>query len=357
MSKNSLILNTPINWQQELIPFLSERGISRAYGKLNGDFIRASSCVSENEDLRISKKEALKYIKELGLRGIKFTYIIDSVCINNLEWVKEGQKRIRSFLDDLTFLGVDSVSVSMPYLVELVKKRYPGLGIEISSSAEVDDLPRAKHWEDLGADVITLASYKINRDFALLKKICDNVKCGLQLIPNHSCLNNCINHLFHTSTVSHGQSNESLYCGLECLGQMMEAKYKIISSQWIRPEDLGIYEEIGIDRLQLQDANISSRDIIRIVEAYSKRLYEGNLADLFPRLSHSSFLKGSIAPVVSLNNLGLNGFIQYFLAGKCKSFCAECGYCKDIAETVVSINEQAAKNISALYTRHLINDV
>lgn len=344
MDVNKITLTVPINWQHDIIPFLSDSNIGNVYGKINGDFI-GSATLLQNSDIKISKDGVIKYIKDAHSQGVRFTYIIDTTCLDNLEWTRAGQKQIRRLLDRLVFFGVDSVSVSIPYLAELIKKQYPRLGIEISSAVEIDSVQRARRWEDLGADLITLASYKINRNFNLLREIRGNVKCDLQLVANHSCLNNCVNHALHANVISHitqqshsNDNNMDTYYNLWYIEQRAKEKFEIISSQWIRPEDAGYYEEIGINKLQLLGINMDSNGIIRLINAYSKRSHKGNLAELFPGCSKGisrDDCKKTIMPNIFINNSDLDKFIDYFIEERCYRLCDECGYCKDIANKAV----------------------
>lgn len=345
MAINKIILTVPTNWQNDLLPALSDRNIGCVYGKIGGDFI-GSGTISHNLNFKLSKEDIIKYIKEIHKYGCSFRYIIDAGCLDNMEWTRAGQKRIRNLLDSLVLLGVDSVSVAMPYLVELIKRRYPELLVEISSVAEVDNVPRAKRWEGLGADTITLASYKINRNFALLKEIRNTVNCKLQLTANQCCFNNCINHGFNANLLSHIKDREhrdslSTSINYPCVKQRKSVEFEIVSAQWIRPEDMRYYEEIGIDRLQLLDGGIESEDMLRIINAYSRRSYVGNLAELIPgflRRVPNENLRKNVAQSIFINNSALDKFINYFIEGKCHGLCDECSYCKDAANRAVSVD-------------------
>ncbi|MDD5356197.1 MAG: U32 family peptidase [Candidatus Omnitrophica bacterium] len=334
MTIAKITLTVPTNWQDNLLSAFSDSNIGCVYGKMGGDFIGSGS-VLHNFNFKLSKKGISEYIKEIHKQKRPFRYIIDASCLDNTEWTRAGQKRIRNLLDRLVLFGVDSVSVAMPYLVELIKRQYPELLVEISSVAEVDNAVRAKRWEDLGADTITLASYKINRNFILLRKIRNAVKCNLQLTANQCCFNNCIDHGFNANLLSHIKDKECRdRVGIHYTSSQNQedAGFEIVSAQWIRPEDIHYYEEIGIDSLQLLDAGIESKDILRVIGAYSRRSYPGNLAELIP-----GFLRGA-SKGIFINNSALDKFIGYFVEGKCLGLCAECSYCKDVVNKLISVD-------------------
>jgi collagenase-like PrtC family protease len=131
------------------------------------------------------------------------------------------------------------------------------------------------------------------------------------------------------------------YCNLGCREQQIKEKFEIISSQWIRPEDTGYYEEIGINKLQLLGSNMDKNGIIKVIQAYSRRSYSGNLAELFPG-------KNTLKPDIFINNCALDKFINYFLEERCLGLCAECGYCKDTANKAVQ-TERIENRLSSWY--------
>ena len=62
-------------------------------------------------------------------------------------------------------IGVETVTVSSPFLLRIVKTRYPGLKVRISVFAGVDRVRKAQMWEEMGADGIVLDSLLVNREF------------------------------------------------------------------------------------------------------------------------------------------------------------------------------------------------
>lgn len=185
-------------------------------------------------------------------------------------------------------MGVDSVTISIPYLLELIKNRYPQLGIPVSTQAGVDSIERAKYWEDLGADEITLSFVDVNRDFHLLKEIRKNIRCRLKLIANLDCLYHCPFYKYHSVLNSHSSHSTHPtrgfmidYCYLSCSYKRMKDSVESIRSGWIRPEDVHYYEDVGIDRLKIVNRTMITEAISLIVNAYAERRYNGNLLDLF----------------------------------------------------------------------------
>jgi len=362
--------------------------VVEVYGKLSSDFIGGGKHSFQTPS--VSKKRLAASIKEAHACGLEFNYLLNSTCLNNAEWTIKGQRKITNILDWLVKLRVDAVTVALPYLLELVKKRYPGLKVYVSDLAYVNTIRKAKIWEELGADRITLFNVDLNRDFAMLGNIRRNTGCKLQVILNANCLINCPFYLYHANTASHAsQSQHPLkgfvidYCRIRCRYQQVIEPLNFIRSTWIRPEDLHYYEGLGIDSFKIIDRGMTTKNILSIVEAYIRRRYDGNLLDLFPDPSKSIvfarahlfhkiryFLRPFTVNVfklkrfssllnnaVYIDNSKLNGFIEGIMKMECnKRSCDECSYCRDAVEKAVRIDKELNKKIEEQYRRRL-NDI
>ena len=144
--------------------------------------------------------------------------------------------------------------------------------------------------------------------------------------------------------------------------------WRIISSCWIRPEDLHYYRESGVNSIKLSERSAKTDFLLRVVEAYSQEKFEGNLMDLFidesKRLSSDKrflwkkfvfffrpakvnilrlygYLKNMPSSLpIFLDNEKLDNFLNFFVEGKCDySDCSRCGYCRRVAEKAVSLSE------------------
>lgn len=366
--------SVPTNWQEDLIPAIKKELVEELYGQLTSDFIgggRASYALPQ-----ISRKTAASHIKEAHANKIKFAYLLNATCFNNKEWTRSGQRKIHQLLYWLMDIGVDSVVVTAPYLLELIKKKYPKLRVCVSTLAGVNSIERARYWQDLGADEIGLFGPEVNRDFSLLKEIRKSIRCRLTVIPNNGCLYRCPFFIYHGVLTSHASQKNHYsqgfmidYCRLSCDYRKILEPMNFIRADWIRPEDLHYYEEIGIDKFKFVDRSMTTEKIRLIVEAYVRRSYEGNLLDLLPFPSQSiaslslsffhkfkyffrpfsinlfklSKMKNPLGlnMKIHIENRKLDGFIKKFLKENCNlRSCKECGYCERISREVISIDSE-----------------
>jgi collagenase-like PrtC family protease len=344
-------LMVPTNWDRELIPRLSEQKPDiQIYGVLPTSLTGSGG--SGPDIPRMSPEQAEDYIKSARSAGLTFNYLLNAPCLNNMEWQEDSHHELLHHLDWLTNIGVDSVTVVIPYLMELIKYQFPHLKVEASTIAHVNSVARAKFFESLGVDSIMLDP-NVNRDFGLLRAIRNAVKCELGVLTNSLCLYQCPYEYYHNNTLGHAsQSHNPLsghyvdYCVLHCALSSISDSSQLIKSRWIRPEDLHIYQELGIDFFKIGGRAMSTKWIINATEAYSSLRYQGNLYDILSALTsklrnteinlpNTPTITVTSPPKVYIDNQALEGFIDFFEKRNCLSECHRCNYCQDTANKVV----------------------
>ncbi|MHB8955118.1 MAG: hypothetical protein ACYC4U_19250 [Pirellulaceae bacterium] len=275
-------LTIPANYDLELVPSLARYPVKEVYGKLSGDVVGGGRPSYMGTPL--SRTALGRYVALLQQHGIAFNYLLNSSCQGNREWTRAWQKRFMKLLDRLGDIGIRHVTVSTPFLLEMIKARRPQFTVKVGIYAQVDTACRARFWEDLGADSINLESFSINRDFRRLAAIRDAVRCELQLIANHCCLPNCPLQSYHQNGFAHSSDGSRTlfidYCFLRCSQMRLEDPSLFVKSAWIRPEDLARYEALGYTTFKLIERGMPSAELLKRVAAYSARRFEGNLAEL-----------------------------------------------------------------------------
>jgi hypothetical protein len=163
-----------------------------------------------------------------------------------------------------------------------------------------------------------------------------------------------------------------------------------IRSEWIRPEDLHLYEDLGYDSFKITERGAPTPVLVRRVKAWSERRYDGNLLDLVQpfgfaesrgaeegkglrwkirhffrpltvslrrlwavkRLAEERGLLGRRdgLPPVEIDNRALDGFMDRFLSKGCKDVdCEACRHCHRWAEKAVRIDPGYRERCLALY--------
>ncbi len=376
------------NYDPELISQLAPYPVDEVYGKFPDDGISGGR--PRYLATPVSETTMRQYIRELDRHGIAFNYLLNGACFGNREWTRSWQKKITGLLSRLSDLGVTRLTVSTPFLLELIKRRFPDFKVKVGIYAQVDTARRARFWEGLGADAITVESFSINRNFLRLAAIRQAVTCDLQLIVNHVCLLNCPMQTYHQNGFAHASDDTSTlfidYCLLRCSRLRLTDPSQFIKATWIRPEDLAAYEAIGYTTFKLLERGIPSVELLRRVKAYSERRFDGNLAELLlsygfkepvrkesfwslrhfwkPRQASPQRLKplfdlarvqGMLSPIaespIQIDTAQIpENFLDGFRDRDCTSLdCAACGYCERIAAQAVSITPAYRNDVLEKY--------
>lgn len=221
------------------------------YAKLNSDLVgggRPSSALPE-----ISMEELGRHIKKVHDCGMKFNYLLNTMCVGNQELEKEYFENVINYIDKLCDLEIDSVTVANPFISNMIKKRFGDrLEVCLSVNVRVSTLQQIKYWEEYGIDEITLDQI-VNRDFDALEKILLHTKetgTRLRLFANNICLHDCPMRSYHGLANSHASQGKNKgrehlnYYYYKCTAMKVKDPYKLIAATWIRPDDLPYYYEI-----------------------------------------------------------------------------------------------------------------
>lgn len=307
-------------------------------------------------------KVDMNHVKEFTIQahsiGIEVNYLLNAQCLGNNEYTDEGRSEIMKYIESINNTNVDAVTVAIPLLAEIVKREFPDLKVIVSVISEANNSHRIALWEKLGADRINL-DYDSNRDFNRLKSVSQTSKVELELLVNDGCLFYCAYQKYHRVLSSHGskcgsgKSNYVDYCLLKCTIERNDNTAEIIRGPWIRPEDTQYYEDnFGLHFFKISGRYRPIEWIVNVVEAYSKRRYDGNLMDLlsltFPTLAAHRVIvpvmkDGQVIatpPDVYIDNNKMGKFFQYIVnRGGCgnASKCSECVFCETFAKEVVEI--------------------
>ncbi len=264
--------------------------------------------------------------------------------------------------EELLDLGVDGFVIAIPALVEAIHRAHSEVPISVSSFARIRSVSQAEYFLRLGADTVILEEG--DRNFALIRGL---VRAGarVEVLVNQTCIRECPfrAHHLNTSSLCSQPGGDRLWFEfpiLECGLEVVRDPRRLISSIWVRPEDLSVYEEAGVERFKISGRNRPTEWLARVATAYAARSYHGNLLDLLsfvqikgPLNALSELSRRGVAPdvveplreafaafenVVIDNDAFPQGFLRRIAATDCDhQRCEECGYCGTVAEKVVRI--------------------
>lgn len=343
-------LLVPTNWDPELITSLGKlKDDVQLYGVLPVSMIGSGGT---GPNTYVARSQLEDYIEQAVSAGLKFDYLLNAPSMSNMEWDEDTHRGLLEHLEWIDSLKVDSVTVTIPYLIELVKRQFPRLKVRVSTIAQINNVAKAKFFESLGADSITL-DFNVNRDFNLIKAIRNAVNCELTILVNNLCLFQCPYEYYHHDGLGHAsQSYNPLnggyidYCVLRCTLDRLCDISQVIKSRWIRPEDIYLYEEIGVNVFKISGRSQPTKRILDAATAYSARQYKGNLYEILNVLTpKSTFIYRGFPgrdnhvigapPSLYIDNQALEGFVDFFKEQDCVSHCDKCNYCQKIAAKVI----------------------
>jgi collagenase-like PrtC family protease len=393
------------SFDDDLLEGLEPYPVHELYGKLTSDYFgggRPSFYLPI-----VGMRELAQFVKKTHDKGMEFNYLLNASTMGNMEYTSKGQREINRLLGWLNEIEIDSVTVANVFFLKLIKKRYPNIKVRVSSHRYTDNPRKIHFWRDAGADCIVISEVNIHREFRVLEAMREAAgdAVELQLIVNNWCRQDCAiagNHAVGLSSASQKKSKGFPldFCSLYCNNMRLTDPTHYIRANWIRPEDLHIYEKMGYKRFKIVERNTPTAVLLDRVKAYHERRYEGNLLYLFQNyaypiekfskrdrdaFSRKRMLKNFIKPKavnilkflkvvkfgekgsvlfplkgnnpVYIDNRKLDGFIDYFQNNSCISRdCDRCGYCRHWAKKVVEI-DPAWKNEMLLIFDDLLGEI
>jgi collagenase-like PrtC family protease len=390
-------LSVASNFKPDFLAALEGYPVTELFGKLPSDSIgggRASFMLSP-----LTVGQLREHVRSAAERGIGFNYLINPACMDNREFTRQGQVELERLLELVEDCGATAVTVSLPFLLSIIKKRHPRLKVRVGVYARVDSVAKAKYWEDLGADCLTLESISVNRDFALLQAIRSAVQLELQLIANSNCMMFCplsgqhMVNLSHASQKGHSSRGFMIdYCALKCSAEKLLDPSNYLRSEFIRPEDMNTYLQMGYTSFKILERGAPTSVMAQRVRAYSEGSFDGNLLDLVQPYGYKDtsaggtgwsenlwrFLKYFFRPgtvntaellklkklaekrgllsamewdPVYIDNRKLDGFLAGMKEINCRiTDCSTCGYCAAWTQKSVKVDKNFQSEMLALYS-------
>lgn len=324
--------------------------IIETYGQLTvGDFLGSGRMF----DLLppVDYRHMQEYIHYSNEKGIAFNYIFNPSCLGNMEFSRSGVYEIKDFLSNLYRIGVRSLTVTLPSLIELVKATPFDFEIKASAICDITSPDKALFYKQSGARRVVLNT-DLNKDFGRIKNICSCFGEGVEIIINSLCMKNCPYKIFHYNHESHSKNDFQEiknYYFQRCTIQKASRIENIIKLNWIRPEDLQYYIRSGVRYFKIQGRNnVVSGDPVKAVEYYIKEDYDGNLYDLLMLYSPLNAFQPYI------ENKKLDGYVKRFFDDPhfCKSICHSCGYCASYSDKSIDRQKSGALNQGILKLYH-----
>ncbi len=303
-------LSCPTNWDDELLDRIAGQPVADLYAQLDDDPVGGGR--ARYLQARVPPRRAAAHIRKARDRGLGFTYLINAPSLGNQEYQASFRRALDDRLRWAIDAGVTGVTVAVPLLAEIVKRRFPQLWVKVSVIAHVGSLRRLRMWEELGADEVTV-DFERNRDLQLLAGLAEAARCRLSILVNDLCLLDCAYRHYHyevsgNASRSGGGAPLIDYCFLRCHSIKADQPVELLRSPWVRPEDLHHYEAIGIHHFKLAGRTKPSEQIAAMATAYGQRRSPSNLLEILAGTGRDTSSLGHAAlEVVATRAPGLLG--------------------------------------------------
>lgn len=377
----------PGRFEQELLdglePLQAETGrIHEVYGSLPRSVVgsaRPTRRLVEHAGTA-TFADVRRFTERAHRSGIEVNYVLNASTLNHREYTRSGRDEILRYVGEVADSGVDRVTITVPYLIELVRSEFPELPVSVSVICEVDSAHMLRLFEQYGVERVFLAE-ECNRDMELLEHLSDTATAGLGLLLNNGCLRYCHMRAYHFLLASQASQSDKPadryvdYPLLKCSAERARNPVEILRAPWIRPEDLPFYEErFGIRVFKIVGRQLPLESILRIAAAYARLGYEGNFLDLLstpqaanfarhPTTAEAAAARGAeryVPPELHIDNARLGKLTRaIFARGGCGPLrdCESCGLCDELLDHVMTVDHERERLAHARALDGLITDL
>ncbi len=301
----------PCHWDKDVVDEITQQNseaegvrISALYGAMaNGEIPHGRNPESVRD---ISREETTEFRHYLEDQGLGFIYLLNAP----FEFTDREQKaRVEEYLDWIVDeLEPSAVTISSHQLAEFVRDRYESLNIFISTIAGVLNTEQLDRFMDIDPARVVL-HHDANRnwhDLELLVRHAQKAETELELMLTESCLRGCLRRDAHYKFIARQDKTDTGFHTI-CNTRKLTYPREFLRSNFIRPEDMHIYEDMGIDKFKITGRSKPAHWLPEVTGAYLNRSYDGNLIRLLgidPSLAAEEWL--------SIDNRSLDGFLEEF---------------------------------------------
>lgn len=282
--------------------------------------------------------EALAYLTEdlkaLCAMGLSTNLLFNASCGGADCMSLQHEREVVSILDYLEEKGIfpTSVTTTSPVTAEILRRNAPEVSVRASVNMRIQSIKGIQYVEHL-FDSFCIGR-DVNRDLETFARIAEYLHENgktCSILVNSGCLRNCSMQSFHDNAVAHEleirtKANLPWARPAGCRDFFSTPLHHVdfLQNTWIRPEDLHHYDGM-VDLVKIATRMHFLPAVV--IDAYARRRYHGNLADLFEP-GHGPLF----APFVVDNDRFPEDWFE--TTSTCHKDCTRCSYCKKVKEKV-----------------------
>ncbi len=233
-----------------------------------------------------AQQRQIEDLGRLSKEGISLNLLLNGNCYGKDSLSRKFYNDLGDTVDYLKeSFTLTSTTTTSPMIAKFIKDNFPDLEVRASVNMRIGTPEGMDYLAHLFDGYYMQREY--NRDFKrikLLKRWSDDNGKKLYLLANSGCLNFCSAQTFHDNLVSHEKElaqmdNAYVFHGMchEYLKEEKHYKALIENTNFIRPEDIRLYEEYFT---AAKLATRVSRNPAHILRSYIAEKYVGNILDI-----------------------------------------------------------------------------
>ncbi len=281
--------------------------VTELYGAVSNEIIRHGR--SREAVKNITREEAVKFKNYLSAKDIGFIYLLNAPF--NFDNTKDIKIKVDEYLDwVVNELKPEAVTISSHDLAKFVRSRYGSLKIYVSTIAAVSNIEQYDNFMDVEPSRIVL-QYDTNRNWFQLESLAkhtQSVGVEIELMLNESCIRDCANRQAHYAALGATKEGWDARFLTSCNSRKLIYPYELLKSNYIRPEDIRMYEDIGVNKFKITGRSKKAEWLPKVIEAYQDRRFKGNLMRILgvdPSINAEEW--------IYINNSALEGFLEGFV--------------------------------------------
>ena len=288
----------------------------------------AMSADGEATPFELQQRQA-NDLKLLSSGGIRLNMLFNANCYGKDSQSRAFFYKVGNLIDYIQReFGLSSVTTSSVLIAKFIKENFEGIDVRASVNMEIGSIEGISYVSELFDSFYVRRELNRNLpELMRLRKWCDDNGKQMYLLANSGCLNNCSAHVFHDNLVAHEAEISAMDNGYQFKGVCWDflsnesnREKWLQRTNFIRPEDIGLYEEL-VPAVKLA-TRVNSAPV-RVLDAYIKNQYRGSVMELLEP-NHS----GVFYPDLVENSMIDKDFAVHVL--NCDKKCEICGHCADV---------------------------
>ncbi len=285
------------------------------------------------EAQKTDENELATFVGECKRVGLATAILLNPACTGNREFSQEGAQAIVEMCNWINEYEIDWVTIGNPWFVNVFKELCPDVKIKISSHYHCDSIGKYDLFLDkLGVDMVVVPAFA-NKNFKLLREVAK--RWGgerLEVMCTVPCITGCPYQTWHAPATAHGSQHwipDS--CDFPCHHDYATAPHVVVSSFFVRREDMRFYQELGIHTFKIGERFKAPELNVACIEYFRGGAREGLSNLLWPR-----------GTVIDIDTDKLDGFYEVFFNEQCdgtKYNCTDCNHCIRYGQEAVVYGE------------------